>query len=340
MSDRGGSLRWLFWPSLLVSVALHIGAVVALLLLQDERSGAVAQPTQAISVNIETTEVLESVEEAPSMTAAAGQAAPVPPEELKPEDKPEDQLPEPEPPAETPKEQPKPVEPDQPPPEPQPQPPEETAQEQPQPEPDLAAEREREKLAEEALRRAQAEEAERREAERREAEQKEAERKEIERKEIERKEAERREAERQEHLEREAEAREERERAEEREEARERARKRRQQLNAGASGSSGAQSSKARVSASQGAVRNYGGQVRACLNSSKPRSLGASGRVVIAIAISASGGLTSAGVVSSSGNSRLDQAAIATARRCSPFPQPPAGSSDGQRRFTIPFTFD
>src|SRR5688572_1698551 len=117
MSDRGGSLRWLFWPSLLVSVALHIGAVVALLLLQDERSGAVAQPTQAISVNIETTEVLQSVEQAPSMTAAAGQAAPVPPEELKPEDKPEDQLPEPEPPAETPKEQPKPVEADQPPPE-------------------------------------------------------------------------------------------------------------------------------------------------------------------------------------------------------------------------------
>lgn len=339
MSDRGGSFRWLFWPSLLASVLLHIGAVAALLLLRDEKSGAVQQPTEAISVNIEATEVLQSVQQAPSTTAAGGQTAPVPPKELKLEEKPDEQPPEPEPPAEKPEEQPKLVKPDQPSPEPQPA--EETAQEQPQqPEPDLAADRERERLAEEALRKAQAEEAERREAERREAQRKEAEHRRAEREDAERKEAERRAGERQEQLKREAEAREERERAEERREAREQARKRRQQQNAGASGSSGAQASKGRVSASQGAVRNYGGQVRSCLNRNKPRSLGASGRVTIAIAISSSGGLTSARIVSSSGNSKLDQAAVATARRCSPFPQPPADSSDSQRRFTIPFTFD
>jgi colicin import membrane protein len=344
MIDRGGALRWLFWPSLILSIALHIGAIAVLYLSKTETPGAVDLPTTAISINLETTDILDAPEQSEATAAAAGQAAP-PEEEKLAEEKPEETPKEPEPAQE----EPKPVEAEQPPPESQP---EQTAQEQPQP--DDAAERERERIAEEALRKAEAEEAERREAarkeaerreaerreaERREEERKEAERKAAERREIERKEAEIREAERQERQEREAEAREERqraERAERRKEARERARQRRQ---SGASGSQGAKSSKGRVSASRGSIRNYASMVRSRIARNKPGGRSGSGRVVISFALSASGSLISARVVSSSGNASLDQSALSAVRQSSPFPAPPAGSSSSQLRFTMPFQF-
>jgi protein TonB len=49
-----------------------------------------------------------------------------------------------------------------------------------------------------------------------------------------------------------------------------------------------------------------------------------SGKVGLKVQISASGALLSATVRKSSGNRVLDQAALATARRASPYPKPPA----------------
>jgi len=58
-----------------------------------------------------------------------------------------------------------------------------------------------------------------------------------------------------------------------------------------------------------------------------PGGTSASGVVRLAVRISGSGGLRSARVARSSGNSRLDRAAVATARRAAPYPAPPGGGS-------------
>lgn len=324
MIERHGSLRWLFWPCLLFSTALHIGAVVILFLPRSETSGAVDRPTMAISVNLETTDILDSPEQNATMAAAAAPHAAS--EELKPDaEKPEDAPPGQTKPAEA---EPKPSELVSYPQPTEPQPPEKTAQpveEQPRPEPGAVAEQELERIAEEALRKVQAEEAERQQAKRTETE---------------RMEAERRETERQDRLEREAEARAERRRAEEREDAQKRKRRRtRQRQSASASGSQGMQSSKGRVSASKGSIRNYGSAIRARIARNKPAGGNGLGSVVVAFTLSPSGGLISARVQSSSGNASLDQSALAAVRRSSPFPPPPTGSSSRELRFTMQFHF-
>ena len=325
MIERRGPLRWLFWASLVLSVALHIGAVVTLFLPRSDTSGAADRPTTAISVNLETTDILDASEQSATMAAASAAPSPAPTEVKTDTENPEETPPEPPKPAEA---EPKPAEPESQPQPSEPQPPEKTAQpaeEQPRPETDAVAELERERIAEEALRKSEAEEAERQQAVRAETE---------------RKQAERREAERQDSLEREGETRAERRRAEEREEARERERRRsRQRQNAGASGSQGKQASKGRVSASQGSIRNYGSAIRARIARNKPAGRNGRGSVVVAFALSSSGALISARVISSSGNASLDQSALAAVRRSSPFPAPPAGSSSGELRFTMPFHF-
>lgn len=66
-----------------VSLALHLAVLAFLLNLRPEKSGAVERPTTAISVNLETTDVLDAVEES-AATAAAG------PTSVAPEPTPED----------------------------------------------------------------------------------------------------------------------------------------------------------------------------------------------------------------------------------------------------------
>lgn len=108
---------------------------------------------------------------------------------------------------------------------------------------------------------------------------------------------------------------------------------------AGASGSRRAKASAGRVSASQGALQDYKGIVNAWMVRNKPPHGGGRGQVVVLIALSPSGALISARVVSSSGNQALDQRVLAAVRRASPFPKPPAGSTAAQRLFTFPYRF-
>jgi protein TonB len=144
--------------------------------------------------------------------------------------------------------------------------------------------------------------------------------------------------ERRERLKREEEAREaeKRRRLEAEKQARERSRRTTQSL--GASGSRSAQSSQGRVSASQGNIRNYAAMVRARIAQHKPQG-GATGRAIVAFAISPSGAVSSARLVHSSGNAALDRSALAAVHSASPFPPPPPGIPAGQLRFTIPFDF-
>ena len=107
--------------------------------------------------------------------------------------------------------------------------------------------------------------------------------------------------------------------------------------NAEASGAGGAKASAGRVSASQGAMQTYKGVLDAWMARHKPAYAGGRGRVEMLIALSSSGALISASIVASSGNRALDQAALGAARRASPYPKPPPGSTDAQRRFRVPF---
>lgn len=147
-------------------------------------------------------------------------------------------------------------------------------------------------------------------------------------------------AEKEARAEREAEARDaERKARSERAEGQAREKRAQAAASAGANGSRGAKASAGRVSASRGALQNYKGVVNAWMARNKPAHNGARGDVVIFIALSPSGALISAHVTSSSGNPTLDQMALAAARRSSPFPTPPPGSTAGQLLFTFPYYF-
>ena len=65
----------------------------------------------------------------------------------------------------------------------------------------------------------------------------------------------------------------------------------------------------------------------------------ASGTVKVGFTIGASGALVSERVVQSSGLESLDATAMTIVRRASPFPPPPAGSSEADARFIIPVQF-
>ena len=62
--------------------------------------------------------------------------------------------------------------------------------------------------------------------------------------------------------------------------------------------------------------------------------------VVVAFGITAAGGLGYAKIARSSGDQHLDQASLSAVRGAAPFPQPPAGASAAQLRFSIPFYFN
>jgi TolA protein len=310
--NRGGRL---FWPLLVVSLAIHFGVASYLLNSVPQRAGAAEQPTTAISVNIETTDVLDAVEQSASVAAAAASstAAEQPTPQVEPEE-PEPKQPTSEQLAEAERER--------------------LAAEA---EKQRLAEREQQRLAEEALRKAEAAEKDAQERARKDAEAQA--RKEAEaqaRKEAEARERERRLArEREDEAERRENAR--KRRAEAEEEAR-RKRAAEAKARAGASGDKNAPATRGRVSASQGSVQNYGAAVRARIARNKPGGA-VGGQVTIAFALSTSGSLVSARVTRSSGNASLDARALAAVRGSSPFPPPPAGAAPGQLRFSIFFQF-
>jgi protein TonB len=101
----------------------------------------------------------------------------------------------------------------------------------------------------------------------------------------------------------------------------------------------GSAPSSARVSASPGAVINYAAVVRARVASRRPPGPGKRGTVVITFGVSRSGGLAFANISRSSGDAGLDRTVLSAVRSAAPFPTPPAGSSPGQLRFSMPFYF-
>jgi protein TonB len=94
-----------------------------------------------------------------------------------------------------------------------------------------------------------------------------------------------------------------------------------------------------RASASAGSMVGYAARVRARVASNKPGMAGRKGTAVVSFAVTGGGGLAYARLSRSSGVPALDQAALAAVRRSAPFPTPPAGASAGQRAFSIPFHF-
>ena len=95
----------------------------------------------------------------------------------------------------------------------------------------------------------------------------------------------------------------------------------------------------ARASASTGAAINYAAIVRARVASRRPPGRGARGTVQVTFGVSPSGGLTFANVSRSSGDPSLDRSVLAAVRSAAPFPAPPAGASLRQRQFSMPFHF-
>jgi protein TonB len=92
------------------------------------------------------------------------------------------------------------------------------------------------------------------------------------------------------------------------------------------------------ATASAGAMRAYAGRIVQALNKSKPKSPGARGTVRISFALLPDGSLDFVRIITSSGNERLDHAAVAAVRQAS-FPLPPAGMSPLQRTYVLPYRF-
>jgi protein TonB len=97
--------------------------------------------------------------------------------------------------------------------------------------------------------------------------------------------------------------------------------------------------SQAKVSASRGSLLSYAAGIRAKVARNKPAGVGRSGEVQVSFGVTPSGDLNNASLTQSSGNERLDEAALEAIRRSAPFGPPPADASPAQLRFSIPFYF-
>ncbi len=80
------------------------------------------------------------------------------------------------------------------------------------------------------------------------------------------------------------------------------------------------------------AASNYPGLVMRKLSRVRKPRVGSEGAAVIRFSIGTNGGLSGIAVARSSGNARLDRAALQVVRRAAPFPKPPSGA---RRDFTI-----
>ncbi len=81
--------------------------------------------------------------------------------------------------------------------------------------------------------------------------------------------------------------------------------------------------------------RAYGAVVRGAVGRHKPRGVGR-GRVTVTFSIGPMGALRGVSVARSSGNSKLDQAAVAAVRSAAPFPAPPSGAG---QTYSLPIYF-
>jgi protein TonB len=103
--------------------------------------------------------------------------------------------------------------------------------------------------------------------------------------------------------------------------------------------STAAAESQAKVSASRGSILSYAAGIRAKVARNKPTGFGRSGEVEISFGVTLTGDLSYANLAQSSGNTRLDEAALEAIRRSAPFGPPPADATPSQLRFSIPFYF-
>lgn len=101
----------------------------------------------------------------------------------------------------------------------------------------------------------------------------------------------------------------------------------------------GSKNAAARASASTGAAMNYASIVRARVAANRPSGQGRRGSILVTFSVSPSGGLAFASITRSSGDRALDASVLSAVRSAAPFPPPPAGASQGQRRFVMPFDF-
>ena len=97
-----------------------------------------------------------------------------------------------------------------------------------------------------------------------------------------------------------------------------------------------AEKKSAPAAASPGAVREYDGYVQTALAKAKRERCLSIGRVRVKLQISLDGEIASVDVIESSGNKKLDDAALATVRRAR-FPRPPLGMTESQRLYEFPF---
>jgi len=81
--------------------------------------------------------------------------------------------------------------------------------------------------------------------------------------------------------------------------------------------------------------RTYRAAVRAAVGRHRPRGVGR-GRVTVTFSVGPMGALRGVSVARSSGNSQLDQAALAAVRNAAPFPAPPSGAG---QTYSLPIYF-
>lgn len=84
------------------------------------------------------------------------------------------------------------------------------------------------------------------------------------------------------------------------------------------------------------AASNYPGKVYARIARTRQKNSGGRGVAHVGFTVSASGQAVGISVSRSSGNARVDSAALAHVKRAAPFPKPPSGA---QTRFVIPIEF-
>ncbi|PNQ99033.1 energy transducer TonB family protein [Azospirillum argentinense] len=93
------------------------------------------------------------------------------------------------------------------------------------------------------------------------------------------------------------------------------------------------------VSASRGAMVDYGAQVWAWIGRHKPEKVVGGGQATVKLTLGTAGEVLDASILASSGDEALDRAALAAVRKASPFPTPPPGLTAEERVFSVPFLF-
>ncbi|MCO6408230.1 energy transducer TonB family protein [Hoeflea alexandrii] len=96
------------------------------------------------------------------------------------------------------------------------------------------------------------------------------------------------------------------------------------------------QARSASASSGNAAAANYPGKVFAKIARTRQRNAGGRGVVHVSFHVSTSGQAVRVTVSRSSGNARVDKAALAHIKRAAPFPRPPSGA---RTRFVIPIEF-